>query len=280
VARRTAPALVVAALCAAFAALVWVLAFHSGAGISADHAALRGFGALDDLHLHPLAEAIARLCDPLPYAVLCLGVLAHTYRTRGPRGVLAALAILAAANGLTHVLKELAAQPRPVFDMHVLAASWPSGHATAAMALALCATIAARPEARRLTAIAGGLFAVGVADSVVLLGWHFPSDVLGGFAVAGAATGLVVAATAWAEARWPAGTGRRALQGRATVAVWWPGVAAGIGVAAVLIAIAFGYITSVYGTRTEGPAFVVCAAVIAGLGFALAAAGSTVPAES
>ena len=42
-------------------------------------------------------------------------------------------------------------------------------------------------RARRVVAVGGGLFAIAVAYSVVLLGWHMPSDALGGFAIAGAA---------------------------------------------------------------------------------------------
>jgi membrane-associated phospholipid phosphatase len=121
--------------------------------------------------------------------------------------VLVALAILGGANVFTQILKDALAVPRPAAGEHVHPASWPSGHATAAMALALCALLAAPRRARAVTALAGALFAVAVADSVVLLGWHFPSDTVGGFAIAGMVAGLVLALGPRMRSRLPAGAG-------------------------------------------------------------------------
>jgi hypothetical protein len=44
--------------------------------------------------------------------------------------------------------------------------------------------------------------------SVLLIGWHYPSDVLGGVLVAGAWAGLVIAALREAEHRWPPAAAR------------------------------------------------------------------------
>jgi hypothetical protein len=50
------------------------------------------------------------------------------------------------------------------------------------------------PTARRpQAAAAGGAFVVGVVYSLLLLGWHYPSDVLGGFCIASAWMALAVA---------------------------------------------------------------------------------------
>ena len=84
------------------------------------------------------------------------------------------------------------------------ATSWPSGHSTAAMTLALCAVLVAPPALRAATALLGGAFAVGVGYAVLVLGWHFPSDVLGGFLVAGLWTSLAVAVLHRVEAPEPA----------------------------------------------------------------------------
>jgi PAP2 superfamily len=89
-------------------------------------------------------------------------------------------------------------------------ASFPSGHATASMALALCALLVSAPRFRPFVAALGALFAVAVSYSFLSLGWHYPSDVLGGYLVAGAWTALAVAALSAADARWPAHTGREA----------------------------------------------------------------------
>jgi hypothetical protein len=59
-------------------------------------------------------------------------------------------------------------------------------------------------------AVGGALFALGVSESVMLLAWHFPSDVVGGFLVATASALMVLAGLRAAEAHWPERTGREA----------------------------------------------------------------------
>ena len=51
------------------------------------------------------------------------------------------------------------------------------------MSLALCCVLAA-PGLRPAVAALGAAFTVAVVYSFLALGWHFPSDVLGGFLVA------------------------------------------------------------------------------------------------
>ena len=80
------------------------------------------------------------------------------------------------------------------------AASWPSGHATAAMMVALCAVLVAPPLLRPLVALLGSVLAVGVSYSILMLGWHFPSDVLGGFLVAGMWVSLSLTLLWWSRA--------------------------------------------------------------------------------
>jgi hypothetical protein len=80
------------------------------------------------------------------------------------------------------------------------------------MSLALCAVLVASARWRPLVAALGGVFAVAVGYSTLVLAWHFPSDVLGGFLVATLWTTLGIAALWAAAARWPerAGRGREA----------------------------------------------------------------------
>jgi PAP2 superfamily len=53
------------------------------------------------------------------------------------------------------------------------------------MSLALCCVFAAPARLRPVVASAGAVFAVAVSYSFLSLGWHYPSDVFGGFLVAG-----------------------------------------------------------------------------------------------
>ena len=47
------------------------------------------------------------------------------------------------------------------------------------------------------------MFAVAVGCALLILAWHMPSDVLGGYLVAALWTALAVAALRAADRRWP-----------------------------------------------------------------------------
>jgi membrane-associated phospholipid phosphatase len=197
VTRRTGIPLLVALACAVGLAVVGALAFGVPALHARDEAILHGFTTLDGPGRHRAVWFIAHLADPLPYALggLILVGLA-LLRGKGWRAV-AVVILLLGTGGSTQVLKQLISDPRSsgwFESVGPTVAEWPSGHSTAAMTLALCAVLVAPPALRAATAIAGGLFAVGVGYAVLVLGWHFPSDVLGGFLMAGMWTSLAVAA--------------------------------------------------------------------------------------
>jgi hypothetical protein len=131
--------------------------------------------------------------------VLC--VAAALARRRGWRAL--AVGVVLIGTGLTtQALKHLLAEPRYApwlgFDQ-IGDASWPSGHATAAMALALCAVLAVAPQLRTITALVGGAGAVCVSYATLVLAWHYPSDVLAGLLVAGLWVSLAQAVLARLE---------------------------------------------------------------------------------
>jgi hypothetical protein len=64
---------------------------------------------------------------------------------------------------------------------------------TAAMALALCLVLVAPARLRPSAAVLGGLFAAVQGYGVLLLGWHYPSDVLAACTIATAWLALSVA---------------------------------------------------------------------------------------
>jgi membrane-associated phospholipid phosphatase len=150
------------------------------------HVSADRFGGLGDV-AHPIAD----LGNPVPQILLLLAGLAVALWT-GRRGdALAGLVLVAGANLTTLLLKQALAAPRfdPVLGWaQVGEASFPSGHATAAYAMAAAWTFFVPPRWRLLTACVGFLLGTLVAASVVVLHHHFPSDVLGGLLVA----------TAWA----------------------------------------------------------------------------------
>jgi hypothetical protein len=76
------------------------------------------------------------------------------------------------------------------------------------MSLALCLVLVVGPRLRPLAALVGASYAIAVGYSLVVLGFHLPSDVLGGYLVAATFTLLGAAGLAAAEARWPAAAAR------------------------------------------------------------------------
>jgi PAP2 superfamily len=61
------------------------------------------------------------------------------------------------------------------------------------MTLVLCAVLVAAPAWRGVIALLGGACAIGVAYATLALAWHYPSDVLAGFLLAGFWVSLAVA---------------------------------------------------------------------------------------
>jgi membrane-associated phospholipid phosphatase len=192
------------ATCGAFLlVLTWLLAFHVGVFERADQSIYTGFGGLGRPRVDPLARFVARLCSPVPYVFLGSIPPVVALVRRRPRLALASAAILLGANVTTQLLKPLLAHPRAADLLGgvspVASASWPSGHATAAMALALSFVLVMPARLRPLAAGLGAAFAAAVAYSFLTLGWHYPSDVIGGFLVSGIWASLALAALSFAR---------------------------------------------------------------------------------
>jgi PAP2 superfamily len=258
-ARRRLP-LLAALACFVGLVVAGVLALAVPVARERDAAMLHGFVGLDRPSVHRAISFLAHLGDTLPYAcagVLCIAVALA--RRRGWRA-LAVAGLLAVTGVTTQVLKHALAQPRLEHWLpeQVATNSWPSGHSTAAMTLALCAILVAPPALRAVTAMLGGAFAVGVGYAVLVLGWHYPSDVLGGFLVAGLWASLAVAVLHRVEAPEPA---RRP--------VWEPlaGLVAGAGVVASVVLGVRADTVALY--TSERPTFAAGAVIIALLALVL-----------
>lgn len=173
--------------------------------------------AFDEAGLHrvreqwtPTLDALSLWLDALGYGVgvLPFDALLVVALTARRRWRLATFAAIALGGGLllNKGLKLLFERPRPVIECPeaVVPAtfSFPSGHAMATATLATVLTaLAWRSRWRWPVALAAWGFALLVAASRVLLGVHFPSDVL-----AGAAIGI-----AWGSAVWWAVADRRGM---------------------------------------------------------------------
>jgi membrane-associated phospholipid phosphatase len=258
--------LLVAAGCLLAMAVVGLLALDSPGAHERDAAMLHGFVALDRPRVHDSVVVLAHLADPAPYLLVGVALIVVAL-ARGLRWRAGAVAVLLVATGAsTQAVKHLLAQGRfeTWLGVHqVGAASWPSGHSTAAMTLALCAVLVAPAALRPLVAVLGGAFAAGVGYAVLVLAWHFPSDVLGGFLMAGTWTALAVTALRVVEPRREPAAARR----------FDPGVGLGVAAAAGLAAAVFAVVPrdAVALYASERPTLVLGALVLAAVAGALAA---------
>ena len=192
---RPRVALLGAGACLVLLALVWFGAAHVGFFRHADQS---GFLQFYDLRDHGavvwLAHHFVGAFDPNPYVYLVMVPLVVALLRGRPRVVLAIGAIVLAANGTTELLKHVLVSPRPgEFVPGSAISAWPSGHSTAAMSLALVCVLAVPARLRPAAAALGASLAIAVGYSVLAAGLHHPSDVLGGYLVAAAWTGLAVA---------------------------------------------------------------------------------------
>jgi membrane-associated phospholipid phosphatase len=222
-----------AAGCAALFALILLLAYGFPATRELDAKALEGWFGFQRPTVDAATRGIAHLGDPPVVGVLGV-LLAGIALLRGrPRVALGVIFLLGATSVSSQVLKLLLAYPRYSGDAELSwlsPAAFPSGHSTAAMALAIACVMVVPPRLRPLAALVGVGFALAMGISVIASGWHFPSDVAGGFLLATAWGLIVAAALRLAALRWP----ERTMRGRVAIAVRRATEAvAGVGLAAL-----------------------------------------------
>ncbi len=197
-------ALFLAVLCLTGLAVIWAMAELMPAVQVRDAAALRDFTLLGGPHVNMLADFLLRLLDPPLFIVWGSALVLLAFARRRPRTALAVALVMGLAPLASEALKPLLAHPHvPVGSIYIAPASWPSGHATAAAALALCALLVAPSRLRSAVAALGALFAVAVGCALLVRAWHMPSDVVGGYLMGALWASLALAGLRGAERRWP-----------------------------------------------------------------------------
>ena len=104
-----------------------------------------------------------------------------------PHLALALMLVILVGRGLSEVQKYTIARVRPDFEPHLVVvktSSFPSGHATSSMIFYLTIALALTRNTRwhRVAAAGAVLLAILIGTSRVMLGVHWPSDVIGGWA--------------------------------------------------------------------------------------------------
>ncbi len=197
-------------------------------------------------------------------AFLGVAIMAVALLRGRPRLALGAGVIMLGANLTTQYLKAELGRPGTFAPEE---GSYPSGHVTVAMSLAMALVLVVPPALRLVATLVGTAYAVGVGVAVIALDWHRPSDVVGAYLVTVAWAALVAAVLAAGpgagelRARRPAS--RRAVRAGGAVAV-----ALALGFGAVVAAAAGSRLdlVAVVDDRTAfAAASAVCAAVCAAL---------------
>jgi len=269
VTRRPTVPLLVALACVLGIVVTGVLALDVAAVHTRDAAALHGFTDLDRPRVHGLFVLTAGLMDPVPYGLMGMVLAWFALRSGRRARAVSVVVLLVATGATTQVLKHIISSPRFdgwLGDDQVGPSAFPSGHSTAAMTLALCFVLVAPPARRALAATVASLSAAAVGYSLVVLAWHYPSDVLAGYLVAGAWTAAALAVLRLVEARLdrgPIARHPRVLVGLAA------GPTVALGAAALTLIVARGREATLY--AAERPTLVACALAIAALAGALAA---------
>ncbi|WP_372789347.1 phosphatase PAP2 family protein [Paraconexibacter sp.] len=275
--RRPGPPLRIALLCLVGLALTGVIALLVPLAQARDSVTLQGFVGLNQPEITPLIERVAHLADPRPYALIGFALALIAVSRGRVRLALLIPVVLVAAGATTTLLKPLLATPRYdewLGDGQIMAASWPSGHASASMTLGLLAVLAMPPRLRPTAAAAGGAFAISVSYAILSLGWHFPSDVIGGFLNAAMWVALLVATLAALEQRRPERRPRWAVvhDGSPRPVDAIGPIALGAGGAAMVAAIAISHPGEIAEYALRRPTWTLGAVAIAGLAGLLAAA--------
>lgn len=132
-----------------------------------------------------LARALTFLGEPTVLVGAGFLVAAWLWRIGNGRFALGLLLVILLGRGLSEVQKYGIARARPTIEPHLVAvktSSFPSGHATSSMIFYLTLALALAPERYRRAAAAGAiLLSLLIGTSRVMLGVHWPSDVIGGW---------------------------------------------------------------------------------------------------
>ena len=170
--------------CAVSVLVLYMVSVRTERGQELDNRALEGREVVDERTLEVADDVLATIS--VTSLALGAGALVFVGLVRGR--VLLALSVGVAifgANVTTEVLKRIVFERPDLLDgVSQFGNTYPSGHATVAMSLAVGAILAAPRRLRGTAALAGVVYAGAVSTAVLIAGWHRPSDAIGAAFVA------------------------------------------------------------------------------------------------
>jgi len=176
--------LVLAVACLVGVAATYIVSLHTDWGLRHDASLYGDVSGQQSLAVRSAGQRALRTVDIVSAAVVILALTSVAVARRQLARAAAAIAVVVVSvasvellkHGLPHVRHGLP-PGRP--------ATWPSGHTSLAAALGLAVVLAAPPVLRASAAVVAAAYAAGIGLSVVVLAWHYPSDVIGSLFVCG-----------------------------------------------------------------------------------------------
>lgn len=195
VARRKVQLLVVVAiLCVIAIAVVYGVAVHTHRGRVIDEVAYEGRTVARPAATQAL-ERLLRTISRTSLAFLGGALVLTALLRRRPRLALAVAVALGGAVVTTELLKRVILdRPSDPTISGIKENSFPSGHATIGMSLALGLIVVVAHHWRWLAAVGAAVLATLFGSGVLTTGWHRPSDVVGAYLVSLAWFSVVMAA--------------------------------------------------------------------------------------
>ena len=168
--------------------LVYAFTVRAAAGQRLDASALKGRGVLSRHDLH-VAQRLHTSLDLASLALLGTAILLVALLRARPRLAVGTCTLIVGSLATTEILKRSLRRPKlGVVGVLGNAPTYPSGHTTIAMALAVSAIFVSPRRWRVAVAVLGSLFASVIGCSLVATASHRPGDVIG----------AVLVVTAWA----------------------------------------------------------------------------------
>jgi membrane-associated phospholipid phosphatase len=166
-------------------AAIWLVMFLFGGG-RLDGQLYEAIYAGHRPALVTIARLFTALGQPGPLVIAGFLVAGFLWWRAQGRLALALMLVILIGRGLSEVQKYTIARARPALEPHLVVvktSSFPSGHATSSMIFYLTLALALVPAGRwrRLAAGAAILLSLLIGLSRVMLGVHWPSDVVGGW---------------------------------------------------------------------------------------------------
>jgi membrane-associated phospholipid phosphatase len=178
------------AACAAGLAMLVALAYWVPPFEQLDETVLNAVSDPPGSFVHGLAFFVEQLVSPAGQVVAVVMACLLALALGRPNRAFLAVALVAGTAVIVQILKIALEHPRyqPVpgepFEWFPAAKAFPSGNSAGALSIALAFLYVVPASWRRLTAAVGIAFTLAVSLGLLVLNYHYPSDILGGWLVA------------------------------------------------------------------------------------------------